>query len=68
MIRFFHTFVNYQLDDWLEILTMVKILANNNIFASTKLFSILATKGSYFHKSFDIIDYANINTYERIFK
>ena len=45
---------------------MAKFVANNNELASTKLFSIFATKDFHPRMSFDIVDLSNTSTCEQI--
>ena len=47
---------------------MAEFAANNNESASNKLYPFFATKGFHFRISFDIIDFSDTNTCERIFK
>ena len=47
---------------------MGKFATNNNESASIKLFPFFAIQAFYHYMSFDIIDFFNTNTHERIFK
>ena len=68
MERHLCTFVNYQQDDLSKKLAMAEFAANNNKSAFTKLSPFFATKGLHPHMSFDIVDFSNASTCERIFK
>lgn len=68
MKKHLYTFVNYQQDNLSKILAIVEFVANNNKWASTKLFPFFASKGLYLHMSFDIIDIFDANTWKRIYK
>ncbi len=45
---------------------MAEFTANNNKSASTKIFPFFATKSLYSRMSFDIVDFSNANSYERM--
>lgn len=47
---------------------MAKLIANNNILISTKLFLFFAFKSLYLYINFNIIDFSNTNTYKQINK
>lgn len=66
--KYLHIFVNYQLNNWLEILVMVEFVANNNKSAFFKLSIFFGTKNLHFRISFDIVKFSNISTCEQIFK
>lgn len=61
-------FVNYQQNNWLEVLVMAKFAANNNKLTFTKLFPFFATKGLLPHINFDIIKFSDSSTHEWTFK
>ena len=65
--RHLRTFVNYQQDDWLRKLAMLKFAANNNESTSTKLSPFFATKGFYPRISFNKVELSNASTCKRIF-
>ena len=47
---------------------MTEFAINNNISASSKLFSFYATKSLHFHMSFDILELSDTSIYRWIFK
>lgn len=47
---------------------MVKFITNNNKSVSTKLFPFFIFKNLYLYMSFDIVNFSNANTCERINK
>ena len=68
MERHLRTFVNYQQDDWVDKLTMAEFAANNNNSLSTKLSPFFASRGLHLRMSFDVVDFSDTTTRERMNK
>ena len=62
------TFVNYHQDDWPNKLPIAEFVANNNNSVSSKLSPFFASKYLYLRISFDVINFLDNTTYERINK
>ena len=68
MEKHLRTFVNYQQNDWVDKLLMAEFAANNNNSLSTRLSLFFASRGLHPRISFDVVDFSDTTTRERINK
>ena len=66
MERHLYIFVNNQQDDWSDKLPITEFAANNNDFASSRLSPFFALKSLHPQMSFDVVNFLDIITRERI--